>query len=157
LRDLAIGRPAPEVEGDDLDGRRFRLSEYRGKVVVLNFGSHFTCGTCRQMYPHERALVKKLEDRPFALVTIDADDDIEKLRAAWKGEGNRWRCVWDQGWDGPINTAWNIQENPTIYVLDHQGVIRYKATGDPGEELDRAVDGLVSALESSTKPTPSRP
>jgi peroxiredoxin len=38
---LAVGRPAPEIEGIDLNGRRFRLSYYRGKVVVLDFGSHF--------------------------------------------------------------------------------------------------------------------
>jgi hypothetical protein len=41
MRDLAVGKPAPEIEGKDLDGRPFRLSSYRGKVVVLDFGSHF--------------------------------------------------------------------------------------------------------------------
>src|SRR5439155_4920709 len=35
LRRLAIGKPAPEIEGEDLDGKRFKLSDYRGKVVVL--------------------------------------------------------------------------------------------------------------------------
>jgi len=40
-RQLAVGRPAPEIEGEDLEGVRFRLSDYRGKVVVLDFGSHF--------------------------------------------------------------------------------------------------------------------
>ncbi len=144
LRDLTVGKAAPETEGDDLDGQRFRLSDYRGKVVVLNFGSHFNCGTCREMYPHERALVKKLEGQPFALVTIDADVALDDLRAAWKAEGNLWRCVWDRSWDGPINTAWNIQVNPTIYILDHQGVIRYKAAGDPGPELDRVVIELLA-------------
>jgi thiol-disulfide isomerase/thioredoxin len=151
LRDLAVGRPAPEIEGVDLDGRRFRLSEYRGSVVVLDFGSHFYCGTCRQMYPRERALVKKLEGRPFALVTVDVDDDREGLKAAWKAEGNAWRCVWDGAWDGPINTAWNIQVYPSIYVLDHNGVIRYKATRDPGGELDRVVADLLADLAASKK------
>jgi hypothetical protein len=41
MRRLTIGKPAPEIEGRDLDGRRFRLGDYRGKVVVLDFGSHF--------------------------------------------------------------------------------------------------------------------
>jgi thiol-disulfide isomerase/thioredoxin len=151
LGELAVGKLAPEIVGDDLEGRRFRLSEYRGKVVVLDFGSHFYCGTCREMYPRERALVKNLEGRPFALVTIDADDDLEKLKAAWRVEENPWRCVWDGGWDGAINTAWNIQEYPTIYVLDHEGVIRYKASHDPGRELDLVVERLVKGLESAGK------
>ena len=37
IRDLAIGKVAPEIEGEDVDGKRFKLSEYRGKVVVLDF------------------------------------------------------------------------------------------------------------------------
>jgi acetyl esterase/lipase len=41
LADLKVGRPAPEIEGEDLDGRRFRLSDYRGKVVVLDFWGHW--------------------------------------------------------------------------------------------------------------------
>ncbi len=53
-RELAVGKPAPEIEATDLDGRAFRLSEYRGRVVVLDFGSHFYCGACRQMYPQMR-------------------------------------------------------------------------------------------------------
>jgi hypothetical protein len=40
-RELSDGRPAPEIEGEDLDGVQFKLSDYRGKVVVLDFGSHF--------------------------------------------------------------------------------------------------------------------
>jgi hypothetical protein len=41
FQDLTIGKPAPEVEGTDLEGKGFRLTEYRGKVVVIEFGSHF--------------------------------------------------------------------------------------------------------------------
>ena len=37
IRDLAIGKVAPEIEGEDVDGKTFKLSEYRGKVVVLDF------------------------------------------------------------------------------------------------------------------------
>jgi hypothetical protein len=41
LRNLAIGKKAPEIEGEDIDGRRFKLSDYRGKVVVLDFWGHW--------------------------------------------------------------------------------------------------------------------
>ena len=41
MADLKVGRPAPEIEGEDLDGRRFRLSDYRGRVVALDFWGHW--------------------------------------------------------------------------------------------------------------------
>jgi cytochrome oxidase Cu insertion factor (SCO1/SenC/PrrC family) len=37
IRNLAIGKTAPEIEAEDLDGNKFKLSEYRGKVVVIDF------------------------------------------------------------------------------------------------------------------------
>ena len=64
---LAIGRVAPEIEGDDLDGKRFKLTDFRGKVVVLNFWSHVGCAICRDAYPAERALVKRMEGKPFVM------------------------------------------------------------------------------------------
>lgn len=143
MRRLSIGKPAPEIEGRDLDGRPFRLSDHRGKVVVLDFGSHFFCGFCRALYPLERSLVKRLEGRPFALVSINAEPtkDRAELKQAWEAEGNTWRCVWDGDYEGPINTAWNIRQYPTIYVLDPEGVIRYKNVF--GKDLERAVDSLL--------------
>ena len=37
IRNLAIGKVAPDIEGEDLDGKKFKLSDYRGKVVVIDF------------------------------------------------------------------------------------------------------------------------
>lgn len=147
LRDLAVGKPAPEVVGDDLEGRKFRLSDYRGRVVVLDFGSHFFCGPCRALYPEQRTLVERLEGRPFALVTIDADEDREAVKQAWQVEGNSWRCVFDGPWGGPINSAWNIQKFPTLYVIDHRGTIRYKDV--TGQALADAVDELLKESEAA--------
>src|SRR5262249_8489364 len=55
-----LGRPAPEIEGEDLDGKPLKLSDYRGKVVVLSFWFS-TCVPCRALIPHEQALVKRIE------------------------------------------------------------------------------------------------
>ena len=67
LENLSVGCVAPDIVGKDLDGREFRLSEYRGKVVMLDFWGHW-CPPCRQMYPHEQHIVDKLNGLPFALV-----------------------------------------------------------------------------------------
>ena len=58
LENLAIGKTVPETVGRDVDAKPFRLSDYRGKVVVLDFGSHTYCSSCRDLIPHWRALTK---------------------------------------------------------------------------------------------------
>jgi hypothetical protein len=56
-----------------------------------------------------------------------------------------WRSWWDGGsTDGPIATRWNVSSWPTIYVLDHEGVIRYKGVRD--KAMDAAVDKLLSEM-----------
>lgn len=144
--ELAVGKPAPEIEGTDLDGHPFRLSDYRGRVVVLAFGSHFYCGACRQLYPRMRNLTERHRERPFAVVSINAEPekDLAELKQAWSAEGNSWRCLFDGEWEGPIQRDWNIRRFPTIYVLDGRGVIRYKDLY--GRDLEGAVDTLLREL-----------
>jgi len=97
------------------------------------------------MYPHERSLVKKMENKPFALLGINSDPR-EHLKETLKKENMTWRSWWDGGdTNGPIARAWNVSSWPTIYVLDHKGVIRFKNVR--GEEMDKAVEQLLEELE----------
>jgi hypothetical protein len=41
IQGLGVGKPAPDIEGEDIEGRRLKLSDYRGKVVVLDFWGHW--------------------------------------------------------------------------------------------------------------------
>ena len=93
------------------------------------------------MYPHERSLVDRLKDQPFALVGVNSDQDMGKLKARLAEENITWPSFRDGSTSGPIATAWNIPAWPTIYVLDQKGVIRVKNVR--GEELDRWVDRLL--------------
>jgi hypothetical protein len=61
-----------------------------------------------------------------------------------------WRTFVDMGnaGAGPIARTWNLSATPTLYVIDHKGVIRYKWAGAPGEKLiDGALDNLMKAAE----------
>src|SRR3954471_1168057 len=100
------------------------------------------------MYPHERSLVQRLAGKPFALVGVNSDDDRTELKAAMAAEQITWRSFWNGGGTGgPISREWDVHSWPTIYVVDHRGVIRYKDVR--GELLDRAVDNLLRELESA--------
>jgi hypothetical protein len=107
------------------------------------------------MYPHERSLVKKLADKPFALVGVNSDDNLEELKPVLAEEKITWRSFWNgkDGTGGPIATEWNVRGWPTLFVLDHKGVIRHKYLGSPGEEkLDAAIDRLVAEAENESRP-----
>jgi peroxiredoxin len=98
------------------------------------------------MLPHERSLVKKLENKPFVLLGVNSDDTREKLREVLKKEEITWPNFFDGGGtDGPIAKAWNVSGWPTIYVIDAKGVIRHKDLS--GEKLEEAVDALVAEAE----------
>lgn len=102
------------------------------------------------MYPHERSLVQRLANKPFALIGVNSDPDREKLKEVMKEKEITWRSFWDQNTRGEISTAWNVRGWPTMYVIDHEGVIRHKSVGSPGEEtLDEWIDALVAEAEAA--------
>lgn len=65
LRSIAVGKVAPDIQGEDTNGKPMSLSDYRGKVVVLVFWGTW-CSPCMGLVPHEKALVERFRDRPFA-------------------------------------------------------------------------------------------
>ena len=102
------------------------------------------------MYPHERSLVKDLADKPFAIVGVNSDADLETLKSRLEEESITWRSFWDKGLDGEIATQWNVRGWPTIYVLDHEGVIRYKSVR--GKAMDEAVEALLKEMGEEVPP-----
>ncbi len=97
------------------------------------------------MYPHERSLVEKLKNKPFAIVGVNSDRDKDKLREALQKENITWRSFFDGGsTSGPIAKAWNVSGWPTIYLLDAQGRIRYRDVR--GKALEDAIETLLGEL-----------
>lgn len=98
------------------------------------------------MYAHERSLVEKLSDKPFALLGVNSDP-IEEVADIYKAENITWRS-WIQGSTlGPIPTKWNITTWPTVFLIDHKGIIRHKLNVTPPGELDKLIDELLAEVE----------
>ena len=142
---LGVGKPAPEVESLLLDGKKVKLSDYKGKVVLLDIWATW-CGPCRAMIPHEREMVAKLKDKPFVLVSVSADDKKETLTQFLEKEAMPWVHWWDNGPNSAVLKKYRVKAFPTMYLIDHSGVIKHKWVGSPGnEKLDKAVDEAVQA------------
>ena len=148
LRNLSIGRVVPEIEGEDVDGEPLKLSDFRGKVVVLSFWATW-CGPCMDIVPAERALVGRMKGRPFALIGVNGDENLAEAKAVSAKEGVTWRSFRDGGPFGPISLKWGIRAWPAVFLVDAKGVIRN--TNLIGEDLDKAVDALVNEVEAAAK------
>jgi len=147
LLNLSVGAKAPEVESRNLDGKTVKLSDLQGKVVVLDIWATW-CGPCRAMIPHTRKLVKKMDGKPFVFVSISADAKKDTVVEFMKDNPMPWTHWWN-GATGGIVENWEVEYYPTIYVLDHKGVIRHKDLRN--EELDKAVEALVKEAEAEKK------
>ena len=101
------------------------------------------------MYPHERSLVETYRNRPFAIVGVNSDSDMAKLREVRAKEGITWRSFRDGRPPGPIADAWNVSGWPTVYLIDHRGVIR--AVNPEGSALDAAIGDLVEKAEGDRR------
>src|SRR5262245_36028272 len=115
---IAVGQPAPDFSAQTLDGQTVRLSDLRGKVVVLDFWATW-CPPCVAMIPHERELVQKHQGKPFVFLGISADNAAPALQAFARDNRMDWPQVHD-GPNGPVQQLYTVEVYPSIYVLDGQ-------------------------------------
>jgi peroxiredoxin len=102
--------------------------------------------------------VTKLKDKPFALIGVHVGGlGVKQLKETMEKEKLPWRSFADvgQAGAGPIAKKWNLSATPTLYLIDHQGVIRHKWSAVPGEQLlDAALENLIRAAEGNGRKGP---
>ena len=103
------------------------------------------------MYGHERSLVTEMQEKPFALIGVNSDKDLAKIRETVKTKKLNWRSFQNnpQGAAVKISTTWAVKGWPTIVVLDAEMRIRYR--GHDGDTAIDMVKRLVTELEKSDK------
>ncbi|HEY5297534.1 MAG TPA: TlpA disulfide reductase family protein [Verrucomicrobiae bacterium] len=156
LDHLSLGKVAPEIEGEDIDGKKLKLSDYRGKIVVLSFWASW-CGPCMAMVPSEVRLAERMKGKPFTLVGVNGDGIRDDAKHAVEKEKMTWPSFWSiKGPDGPIPTSWNVSGWPTVFVLDSNGVIRFKSEGYGGTNteniLNQKIDRILDRFADKTHP-----
>ena len=139
-----VGAPAPEIDAQDFDGRRIKLSDQRGKVVAVVFWATW-CPPCRAMIPHERELVEHFRGKPFVLIGVNNDDNHDATRKMIAAEKMTWPICKTSGPRDPINQLWKVDALPRIYVIDVNGIIRY--SGVRGPDLEHAIETLLAEAE----------
>ncbi|MDK2909891.1 MAG: hypothetical protein PWR20_1458 [Bacteroidales bacterium] len=124
LRNLAPGKPAPDITGPDLNGKRISLSDYRGKYVLLAFWGSW-CPHCSELMPRLDQLLTDPEKNPkWDILGISIDTEKEAVSKAIKEKDYHFRNIFDEkGWDTPAALAYGVTATPTFVFIDPEGII----------------------------------
>jgi peroxiredoxin len=137
-----IGAPLPEVELELVDGQRWRPSDSRGQVVLLDFWATW-CRPCLVSFPRYTALQLAHERRGLRVIAVAEDDGPEPVRAFVKANG----IAFDVAVDGEHRAAQaplSVATLPTVLLIDRAGVVRQRYEGYD----ERDVDALAADLEA---------
>jgi hypothetical protein len=104
------------------------------------------------MIPHERSLVKKLEGKPFALIGVNTDPNHDEVVSKSKEKEVTWRSFWVGRTDAPVCQQWDVHIYPTIFVIDHIGIVR--GVTHSGDEMEKLVDQLLKEMDGKNAAKP---
>ena len=152
LRNLSVGKVAPDFTGIGVDGHPIHLADYRGQVVTLVYWFS-TCGPCLSEIPYEKKLAARMKGRPFTMLGIVSDGKGEDARKIIDAEGISWPNLLAGG--DQVAEEYHVAGNPGYFVLDADGVIRCKGHISPSS-LNNMVEKLVTeteARQAKSKPT----
>lgn len=142
---LALGETAPDFELETLEGETAKLSDYRGKKVILNFWTTW-CPPCRAEMPHMQDYYdqKAKEDNVeiLAVNLTTADHGMEKITSFVSEYGLAFPILLDA--EGDMGTVYQAVTIPTSYILDTEGRVRNKFVGP----MDQAtIEELIGKIE----------
>lgn len=121
------GGATPPLSLTGLDGKQHALTDYRGKVVVINFWATW-CGPCVKEMPSLQNLARSFKGEGFALITINFGEDKKRIESFLKKNDLKLE-VWIDS-DMSASKDWVKKGLPTTYVIDSEQRIRYQVLGD---------------------------
>jgi peroxiredoxin len=116
-----IGRTAPDFRLARLDGGDLRLSDLRGKVVILNFWASW-CAPCRQEMPEFVRLYRENQVKGLEIVAVDLQEAESQVQGFVDEFGMRFPVVFDRS--GEVARTYRVRQLPVTLIVDRDGAIR---------------------------------
>ncbi|HBY62090.1 MAG TPA: hypothetical protein DEH78_19900 [Solibacterales bacterium] len=137
---MRAGYPAPDFQFTDLQGKLHRLSDFRGRIVLLDFWT-ISCGPCQAAIPKLAAAYAKYRDKGFEIVGINGEDSADTLRPFLKEKGMVWPQTAQEKTDGPIHKLYRYDSWPLYYLVGRDGTILVRRLGNEDflAQLDRLL------------------
>ena len=140
---VSVGETAPEIELTSIDGKKSKLSDYRGKAVFLNFWASW-CNPCKAELPDIQEMSRRMDANAFVVVAVSVDTTgADKLKEFLNDRGISFPVYLD-----PTMTAakrYGVTGFPETFILDKKGVIVKRYVG-PREWTSRSMLDIFKGL-----------
>ena len=137
------GGATPPLALQDLDGRRHRLEDYRGKVVLINFWATW-CEPCREEMPSLNKLRASLAGQPFAVLAVNLAESEARVRRFMEQVPLDFPVLLDR--DSAVAKAWQARILPASFVVGPDGRIRYWMLGEIDWTQERVRNAILEML-----------
>jgi len=134
---LAPGKPFPDFNENDVAGNPLSISKYKGKVVLVDFWATW-CVPCIVKLPEIQKAYDKFHGQGFEVIGVSLDDEKDKLESFIKQKKMPWPEFFDgKRWENKLAQKYGVDQTPTAYLLDRDGKIIAKLSGD--EDLNSEI------------------
>ena len=138
MSSLQVGCEAPEIEGKDAEGVSFKLSDYRGKHVIVMFWGGW-CHACHGMLPLMNRAAEQLKAKNAVVIGVNTDIESEAKKALTDYQV-AFRNVLDNTTSGPNTSLYSPRNFPTLYLIDPKGVIAVK---------NGSLDAIIAKIQAA--------
>jgi peroxiredoxin len=146
-RPPAAGMTAADFTLPDLNGQGHSLSQYRGKIVLLNFWATW-CKPCTTEMPAMQAQYDKLRDHGFVVLAINELEDLDKVREHVRTYGHTFPVLLDR--DNRVANLYGVYGLPVSVFIDQEGVVREYIKG--GLLTEDTIVQVVTRIQSESAP-----
>ncbi len=142
-----VGREAPELEGETIDGREFEQARLDGRWVLVNFFATW-CVPCRQEHDDLARFASRHDAiGDAAIVGVVYDDSVSAVRRFREEEGGGWPMLTDP--EGSIAVRWGVAGVPESYLVSPDGLVAAKIVGGV---LYGELEKLLAEAKDASRP-----
>jgi len=132
----------------DIKGETQSLTDYRGKVVLVNFWASW-CMPCVEEMPELTQLKQHLAGQPFEILALNVGEGEKRVKHFAKRTSFNLSVLMDNS--SKVFNEWKVEIMPTSFLIDARGRVRYRARGNPGWDNEQTLSLIENLIKETEK------